>query len=375
MMDHRKYWLETMLKIVNPVFENLSCNSLRKHMPVECHEGLKNDREKYTHLEALGRSLAGIGPWLELEKLDGNEKSEQIRMQNLVLQSIDNATNPKSADYMNFKEGSQPIVDAAFLAVGLRRSYKSIWLNLENKVQEQVIQSFKLLRDRAPFESNWLLFSGVTEAFIQTANGDGDPMRIDYSIRQHEQWYKGDGIYGDGPNFHWDYYNSFVIQPFILQIIEMIPKYDTELFWKRAIRYATVLERLIAPDGSYPPIGRSLVYRFGAFQHLAEISYQGKLENHIKPAQVRCALTAVIQKTMEAGSNFDNDGWLKIGLCGSQPFIGETYISTGSLYLCLCGLLPLGLHPTDSFWSSPDENWTSKSIWSGEENFIDNAIH
>jgi len=374
-MDHRKYWLETMLKIVNPVFENLSCNSLRKHMPVECHEGLKNDREKYTHLEALGRSLAGIGPWLELEKLDGNEKSEQIRMQNLVLQSIDNATNPKSADYMNFKEGSQPIVDAAFLAVGLRRSYKSIWLNLENKVQEQVIQSFKLLRDRAPFESNWLLFSGVTEAFIQTANGDGDPMRIDYSIRQHEQWYKGDGIYGDGPNFHWDYYNSFVIQPFILQIIEMIPKYDTELFWKRAIRYATVLERLIAPDGSYPPIGRSLVYRFGAFQHLAEISYQGKLENHIKPAQVRCALTAVIQKTMEAGSNFDNDGWLKIGLCGSQPFIGETYISTGSLYLCLCGLLPLGLHPTDSFWSSPDENWTSKSIWSGEENFIDNAIH
>jgi hypothetical protein len=30
-------------------------------------------------------------------------------------------------------------------------------------------------------------------------------------LRQHEQWYRGDGIYGDGPEFDWDYYNSFVM--------------------------------------------------------------------------------------------------------------------------------------------------------------------
>jgi hypothetical protein len=29
----------------------------------------------------------------------------------------------------------------------------------------------------------------------------------------------------------------------------------------RARRYAAVLERMIAPDGSFPPIGRSLAYR------------------------------------------------------------------------------------------------------------------
>ena len=32
-------------------------------------------------------------------------------------------------------------------------------------------------------------------------------------------WYKGDGVYGDGPPFHWDYYNSFVIQPMLLNIL------------------------------------------------------------------------------------------------------------------------------------------------------------
>jgi hypothetical protein len=30
---------------------------------------------------------------------------------------------------------------------------------------------------------------------------------------------------------------------------------------KRAKRYAGVLERMIAPDGSFPPLGRSLAYR------------------------------------------------------------------------------------------------------------------
>ena len=26
-----------------------------------------------------------------------------------------------------------------------------------------------------------------------------DTMRIDYALRQHQEWYKGDGMYGDGP--------------------------------------------------------------------------------------------------------------------------------------------------------------------------------
>ncbi len=38
----------------------------------------------------------------------------------------------------------------------------------------------------------------------------------------------------------------------------------------RATRYAAVQERLIAPDGSFPPIGRSIAYRCGAFHALAQ---------------------------------------------------------------------------------------------------------
>lgn len=50
---------------------------------------------------------------------------------------------------------------------------------------------------------------------------DYDKMRIAYALRVFDGWYKGDGVYGDGEMFHWDYYNSFVIQPMYLDLAEM----------------------------------------------------------------------------------------------------------------------------------------------------------
>ena len=147
-------------------------------------------------------------------------------------------------------------------------------------------------------------------------------MRVDYALRQHEQWYKGDGAYGDGPAFHWDYYNSFVIQPMLLDVLDAVAATRSPA-WKamrraRARRgprrYAAIQERLIAPDGTFPPIGRSLAYRFGAFQLLAQIALRRALPEGVAPGQVRGALTAVLIRTLDAPGTFDADGWLRIGL-------------------------------------------------------------
>jgi hypothetical protein len=143
----------------------------------------------------------------------------------------------------------------------------------------------------------------------------------------------------------------------------------------RAKRYAAIQERFIAPDGTFPSIGRSMTYRFGAFQTLALIAWLNQLPETLKPAQVRCALTAVIRKMMEAPGTFNADGWLQIGFCGHQPALGESYISTGSLYLCSAGLLPLGLPPADPFWNAPPERWTSQKLWTGENLPADHALN
>jgi len=142
----------------------------------------------------------------------------------------------------------------------------------------------------------------------------------------------------------------------------------------RAQRYALIQERLISPEGTYPPIGRSLAYRYGAFQLLAQMALQHKLPQGLTPAQVRAGLNAVIRRVSSAPGMFDKDGWLTIGLYGHQPDLAENYISTGSLYMSTLGLIPLGLPPTDEFWSAPGQDWTSKRIWAGENLPADHAL-
>ena len=77
---------------------------------------------------------------------------------------------------------------------------------------------------------------------------------------------------------------------------------------------------------------------------------------------------------IEAPGTFDDQGWLRIGFCGHQPSLAEGYISTGSLYLCSAALLPLGLPPTDAFWSGPAAPWTSQQLWSGKSLPADHAL-
>ena len=74
-------------------------------------------------------------------------------------------------------------------------------------------------RPIAPHFNNWLLFSAMVEAGLKALGANWDRARVDYALRQHEQWYKGDGAYGDGPELHWDYYNSFVIHPMLVDVL------------------------------------------------------------------------------------------------------------------------------------------------------------
>jgi hypothetical protein len=220
----------------------------------------------------------------------------------------------------------------------------------------------------------------MIEAALQTTGEKTLEDRLENCVNLMLGWYKGDGAYGDGAFFHWDYYDSFVIHPMLLDVLAVLKQKDSQyesvyaIELTRAKRYAQILERLIAPDGSFPSLGRSTTYRFGAFHALAQIALMRELPEPVKPAQARCAITAVIRKMIEAPGTFNARGWLQIGFCGHQPTLAESYISTGSLYLCSAALLPLGLPPSDEFWSAPPAPWTSQLLWSGQSLPRDHAM-
>lgn len=376
----RQYFIEVLTRIADPVLNALNKNELKKQMPVEA----KNIQQASTstHLEAFGRLLAGLAPWLELGPDNSAEGKLRKKYIDLSIACIKNAVDPQSPDFLNFNKGRQPVVDAAFFAQALLRSPNQLWAGLDKQTKTNVISALKSSRVITPGYNNWLLFSAIIEAALHKFDNSADLMRIDYALRQHLLWYKGDGAYGDGPEFHWDYYNSFVIQPMLLEVAgTMLDSASGEAdkkmyaeFLRRSQRYAAVQERLISPEGTYPPIGRSLAYRFGAFQLLSKIAYMHALPKDVLPQQVRSALYTVIKKQIEVPGTFDKNGWLQIGFYGHQPSIGETYISTGSLYLCSEVFIMLGLSGDDPLWQGKDMPWTSKKIWQGTDVSADHAI-
>jgi hypothetical protein len=359
--------------VAEPVLANLAENKLREKMPIETPKGLLQQPDNVSYLQAFGRTVAGLAPWLELAAKPETETKQGTRLAELARQGLDHATDSKAPDFMNFVNTRQPLVDAAYLSHALLRAPRELWQKLVPAVQKRVIHALQSSRVIKPWDNNWLLFSAMVETLLATVGAEWKTEPIDTALNTFDQWYKGDGCYGDGPDYHWDYCNSFVIHPLLIDILEhmavVTPRWSgmREKVLFRAHRYAVIQERLIAPDGSYPAVGRSLAYRCGAFQLLAQMALRGELPAGLPPGQVRAALSSVIDRTLGAPGTFDEQGWLRIGLCGHQPSMGEFYVTSGSAYLCSVAFLPLGLPAQDSFWSDPPADWTARKVWAGKE--------
>lgn len=377
MTNVRKEWLDALLRIVSPVLDSLEKGQLKKDLPLSLHE----ERADFAPLEAFGRGMLGLAPWLEAESedLEAQERALQEKYRAKAVKCIAMATDPGSPDFMVFDRGGQPLVDTAFLAHAIVRAPKALAGSLSPEVRHNLAEAFRSSRQITPGSSNWLFFSAMVEAGLYILGEPYDLVRVLYALRTFQGWYKGDGVYGDGAMLHCDYYNSFVIQPMYVDLVKLFADKSPEIetmggtVIAHAARYASVLERMIGPEGSYPVVGRSICYRFGAFQMLSQAALQHELEEGVSPASVRCGLTAVIRRVMSAPDMFDEKGWLLPGVYGYQPELAEGYINIGSLYLCSAVFLPLGLSGKDEFWSGAEEEWSGKKVWSGGHISIDHA--
>lgn len=406
--EERKLWLSYLDKVSRPVLSALAQGKLKQTLPAATvapyggEERIDTERIPYAPLEAFARTVCGIAPWLELDLPDGEEKALQAEYRLLAAKAVDMATDPASPDYMLWwdekkgPEPDQPLVEHGFFALALCRAPRALYFNLPERVQQNVIAVLLKGKKIRPPTANWLLFASMIDGALYRLTGDGDAMRIEAGLVPVNNRYLGDGTYGDGiyangkefdgafdkgKVFEWSYYNSFVLHPFMDELLDvamdMFPgKYIENLRaeeTKRLGRYAAVLERMVAPDGSYPPTGRSLTYRAGAFQALSLAALKGKLREEVEPSQARRAITAAIHRTLSPTDTFDENGFLQVGICGKQPRFAETYISTGSLYLCTTAFLALGLAPDNAFWNN-DAPTTWEKMWSGVNMKGDHAV-
>jgi hypothetical protein len=379
--NDRAYWVSLLDKIASPVVSNMCKGELRKNMPVEYSSIWDGRNKDVAYLETFGRLIAGIAPFLALPD-DATAESrirERLRLQ--TQQSLAHAVDPNSPDYL-FRNTKTPqtLVDAAYLAQALLAAPTVLWEPLDTTTKKRFIQEFVNTRQLKPFNSNWLLFAATIESFLLNIGENVDETRIDNAIEKINEWYVGDGWYSDGEKFHFDHYNGYVIHPMLVEVLKVnVAKgrrdaREYAIAYKRMQRYGSFQERYISPEGTYLVVGRSSTYRVGAFQPLVKLALDKSLPEDIKPAQVRCALTAVM-KNMFIPSTFRKGDWLTMGLVGDkQEKLADYYSNTGSMYITSLVFLPLGLPATDEFWSAPFAAWTQKKAWSGQAITKDYAV-
>ena len=98
--NDREMWISALRRLADPVLTNLANASLKARMPVEQAPGA--NRRSVTHLEALGRLVAGIAPWIELPADSSTEGQLRARYAELTRRAIRQAVDPASPDFLNF---------------------------------------------------------------------------------------------------------------------------------------------------------------------------------------------------------------------------------------------------------------------------------
>ena len=386
----RKAWVELAERLALPILKPMAEGRLHEQLndekgTLEISPSWDGRSKEVAYMEAFARLMAGIAPWLALPDDGTVEGAKRAEIRSLALKAYANAVDPESPDYLGWTAAGQTLVDAAYLVESFFRAWDALWVPLDDTTKARYIKEISALRRYNPPYQNWLLFVAMEECFLLRARAPFDEYRIRLGLYKVEEWYVGDGWYSDGPSFAFDYYNSYVIHPMYFECVEELCRAKRHAIpylpadgrmrnanerladvKKRMQKYSVILERLVSPEGAYPVFGRSIPYRMAVFQPLALLAWRKELPQELSEGQVRAALDAVRKRMFCDERNFNAGGFLTLGFNGSQPDSSDRYTNNGSLYMTSLFLLPLGLPADDSFWTCPDEPWTSAKAWSGE---------
>ncbi|KUM76070.1 DUF2264 domain-containing protein [Streptomyces curacoi] len=253
------------------------------------------------------------------------------------------------------EDRSQPLVEAASIALALRLTRPLLWDRLDDPVRQRAAAWLGDALTAEAWPCNWELFPVTVGGFLQEIGHAPAESRkaIDRGLERIEEWYVGGGWYTDGDGRKFDYYNGWAMHLYPV-LHAWLARDDRllELYGGRLSRHLEDYARLFGGDGAPMHQGRSLTYRFATTAPLWLGALTGRTP--LSSGETRRLASGALRYFLERGA-VDADGLLTLGWHGPDEAVLQGYSGPASPYWASKGFLGLLLPAEHEVWTAVEE--------------------
>ncbi|MFJ9352254.1 DUF2264 domain-containing protein [Streptomyces sp. NPDC101237] len=253
------------------------------------------------------------------------------------------------------EDRSQPLVEAASVALALRLTRPLLWDRLDDRVRQRAAAWLADALTAEPWPSNWELFPVTVGGFLAEVGHEPEAARraVDHGLARVEEWYEGDGWYTDGDGRKYDYYNGWAMHLYpVLHAWLAGDEQLLDLYGGRLERHLADYARLFGGDGAPLHQGRSLTYRFASAAPLWLGALIGRTP--LPPGETRRLASGALRYFLDRGA-LDDRGLLTLGWHGPDPAVLQGYSGPASPYWASKGFLGLLLPAEHDVWTATEE--------------------
>ncbi len=260
-----------------------------------------------------------------------------------------------SGVWPRIEDRSQPLVEAASIALALRLTRPLLWDRLDDGVRQRAAAWLGDGLTAQAWPCNWELFPVTVGGFLQEIGYEAEESRkaIDRGLERIEDWYVGGGWYTDGDGRKFDYYNGWAMHLYpVLHAWLAQDERLLDLYGGRLSRHLEDYARLFGGDGAPMHQGRSLTYRFATTAPLWLGALTGRTP--LTPGETRRLSSGALKYFLERGA-VDANGLLTLGWHGPDEAVLQGYSGPASPYWASKGFLGLLLPADHAVWTAVEE--------------------
>ncbi|MFI5794931.1 DUF2264 domain-containing protein [Streptomyces sp. NPDC051677] len=251
---------------------------------------------------------------------------------------------------------SQPMVEAASVALALHETRPWIWDRLPDRTREMAIDWLGGFVGATANDSNWRLFQVIVEEFLASVGGPHERAEIDAGLDRLDDWYRGGGWYTDGDGRKFDYYNAWALHLYPALWARVAgPRAEparVAVHRARLREFLGVHQYFFGSDGAPVHQGRSLTYRYAVAAPL----WAGLLADAtpLSPGRTRRLASGALKHFTDRQVP-DEQGLLPLGWYRSYLPVTQPYSGPASPYWASKAFLGLLLPADHPVWTAREE--------------------